>query len=152
MIWIVMQGFWHFKSPICYNNSKSIHEIHKCDHITCNLFFCILFTYCSFIFHTMAKIDNPTNCDKIMYSTLVCLHLSFILKSFFFLTKNFYLNHSNMFLLHLYVEAKIQVMACMLSPHNIKNHVKYDHVVRTLFDDEVMEQNKSYLLSLRVDH
>jgi hypothetical protein len=57
-----------------------------------------------------------------------------------------------MFLLHLYVEAKIQVMACMLSPHNIKNHVKYDHVVRTLFDDEVMEQNKSYLLSLRVDH
>jgi hypothetical protein len=44
-----------------------------------------------------------------------------------------------MFMLPSYVEAKIQVMACILSPHNIKHHVMYDHVVRALLDDEAMD-------------
>ncbi len=84
-------------------------------------------------------IDNPINCDKIIYSTLVCLHLSFIPKNPLFFTKNLYINPSNMFMLPSYVEAKIQVMACILSPHNIKHHVMYDHVVRALLDDEAMD-------------
>jgi hypothetical protein len=44
-----------------------------------------------------------------------------------------------MFLLPSYVEVEAQVMVYMLSPHNIKNHFRYDHDVKSLFDDEAME-------------
>jgi hypothetical protein len=47
----------------------------QCDHITCNVIilspFHILFIY--ILFHG-PKIDNPTSCDRIMNSTLVCFH------------------------------------------------------------------------------
>jgi hypothetical protein len=45
----------------------------QCNHITCNIYFWILLTYYSFIFCSMAH-DCPTNCDKIMYSTIVCCY------------------------------------------------------------------------------
>jgi len=43
-------------------------------------------------------------------------------------------------------------MACILSLHSIRNHVKYDVIVRALFDDEDVEWSRSCLLSLGVDH
>jgi hypothetical protein len=39
-----------------------------------------------------------------------------------------------MFLLPLYVEVEAQVMNYVLSPCNIKNHVRYDHDVRVILD------------------
>jgi len=43
-------------------------------------------------------------------------------------------------------------MACILSSHSIRDHVKYDPIVRALLDDEDVEWNRSCLLSSGVDH
>ncbi len=56
-------------------------------------------------------------------------------KSLFFLTKDFQFNCWKMFLLPLYAEVEAQVMTYLLSPCNIKNHVRYDYDVRVLLDD-----------------
>ncbi len=75
MIWIVMLGFWHFKSSIYYGNFKIYSWnsfIAIISHVI--LFFWVIFTYYSFIFCSMAH--DPTSCDMIMYSTLLCFHPS----------------------------------------------------------------------------
>ncbi len=71
MIWIVTLGFWHFKSPICHGNSKSIHEIHR---FHSNYFFEFFSHIIHLYFVPWLMIDNPTSCDKIMYSILMCFH------------------------------------------------------------------------------
>jgi hypothetical protein len=38
-----------------------------------------------------------------------------------------------------YAEAKAKVMASMISPPSIKNHVKYDPSIRSLVDDEAIK-------------
>jgi hypothetical protein len=48
-------------------------------------------------------------------------------------------------LLPLYVDVEAQVMACMLSPLNIRNHVKNDLIIRILLDDEVVEWDRSFV-------
>jgi hypothetical protein len=54
-------------------------------------------------------------------------------------TKDIQFSLSKMFLLPLYVKIEAQVMFCMLSPPNIRKHVKYDPIVKALLDDEVVK-------------
>jgi hypothetical protein len=46
----------------------------QCDHIACNLFFKSYSQFFHSYFVPWPMIDNPTNCDMIMYSTLKCFH------------------------------------------------------------------------------
>jgi hypothetical protein len=39
-----------------------------------------------------------------------------------------------------YVKAEAKVMASMISPPNIKNHVRYDPSIRSLIDDEAIKR------------
>jgi hypothetical protein len=55
------------------------------------------------------------------------------------MTKDFQFSPSKMFLLPLYAKVEAQVMVCMLSPPSIRNHVKYDPIVKALLDDEVVQ-------------
>jgi hypothetical protein len=52
--------------------------------------------------------------------------------------EDFQLNPFRIFLLPLYAEAKAHITDSMLSPPNIKNHIKYDSIVRVLINDEVV--------------
>ncbi len=58
---------------------------------------------------------------------------------FFFSTEDLQLSPSWNFMLLLYVKAETKVMASMISPPSIKNHVKYDPSIRSLVDDEAIE-------------
>jgi hypothetical protein len=74
MIWTMMQGFGHFKSSNCYGNLKFIHKFIQCDYITCNYYFESFSHIIHLYFVPWPMIDNLTNCDNVMYSTLVCFH------------------------------------------------------------------------------
>ncbi len=56
-----------------------------------------------------------------------------------FSTEDLQLNPSWNFLLPSYVEVEAQVMASMISPPNIKKHVKYDPSIRSLVDGEAIK-------------
>ncbi len=67
------------------------------------------------------------------------------------MTKDIQFSISKMFLLP-YVKIEAQVMFCMLSPPSIRNHVKYDPIVKALLDNEAVKWGRSCLLNLKVDH
>jgi hypothetical protein len=54
------------------------------------------------------------------------------------MTKDIQFSISKMFLLP-YVKIEAQVMFCMLSPPSIRNHVKYDPIVKALLDNEAVK-------------
>ncbi len=68
---------------------------------------------------------------------------------FFLSTKDLQLSPSWNFLLPSYLEAEAHVMTSMISPPNIKKHVRYGPSIRFLVDDEAIKWGRSCLLNWR---